>query len=243
MKYRAFSVFFLLSFFLSTQHSFAQENPDFPYVSASGEASKKVVPDRADITVQVKAYASTAEEAVEQANKATNAIASALKKHEYPLSTLEASDIRKHAKHERDKRFNKLGIEGYEVSRDVSIRLEDLKAFRAFMNELIVLDNVNYANTRFDYSKREEVEMALLQDAGREARKKADNMVAGLGTSIVSVAAISQTPFNNNPTPRFMVQREAMAMSSERLNDNPNGIFVPAYLELEQQLHVIFRIK
>ena len=220
----------------------AEEKINFPYVSASGEASKKVKPDQAEISVQVKAYATTAQEAVEIANRATNEIVAALQANNYPISVLEASDIRKNAKHQRDKRFNKLGIEGYDVSRDVKIRLENLSAYTAFMNKLITLENVNYANTRFDYSKRDEVAMSLLREAGRDARKKADNMVAGLGATIVSVAAISETPFNNNPAPRFMVQREAAAMSNSQLSDNPNGIFAPAYLELEQRLHVDYSI-
>jgi uncharacterized protein YggE len=223
----------------------AADLPSFPFVVANGVAEKKVAPDIATIHLSILAFEKESELALKATNDTTTKVTQILAEYGVGNDKIEATDIRKNTIRKRDSEYNALNILGYEVSRSLTIRLDNLTQYSDIMGNIIGTNNVSGVRAEFDVSNRKALEAELVAIAGADAKEKANAMAKGLGTTVRSVYAISQSSSFNN----FIADFGATSMQSMVLSRAAGGgsyetlMFAPETITLEKTLNVMFRIK
>ena len=226
----------------------AADLPSFPFVVANGVAEKKVAPDIATIHLSILAFEKESELALKATNDTTTKVTQILAEYGVGNDKIEATDIRKNTIRKRDSEYNALNILGYEVSRSLTIRLDNLTQYSDIMGNIIGTNNVSGVRAEFDVSNRKALEAELVQSVSilqDILKEKANAMAKGLGTTVRSVYAISQSSSFNN----FIADFGATSMQSMVLSRAAGGgsyetlMFAPETITLEKTLNVMFRIK
>lgn len=232
-------------FCLLSMGALAADLPNFPFVVANGTAEKKIKPDMATIHLSILAFDKESDQALKTVNDTTTSVTEILTKNGVGKDKIEATDINKTTTRKRDAEFNGLEILGYEVSRSMIIKLDNLAQYSDIMGNIIATNNVSGVRADFDVSNRKAVEAELIAMAGAEAREKANAMANGLGTKVQSVYAISQVSAFGD----FVADFGAGAMktmafrTAEGAGNYETIMFAPETITVEQTINVMFRIK
>jgi uncharacterized protein YggE len=223
----------------------AADLPKFPFVVANGSAEKKIKPDMVTIHLSILAFEKESDQALKTVNDTTTKVTDILTQHGASKDKIEATDINKTTTRRRDAEFNGLEILGYEVSRSMIIKLDNLAQYSEIMGNLIATNNVSGVRAEFDVSNRKAVEAELIAMAGADAKEKANAMANGLGTKVQSVYAISQVSSFGD----FVADFGAGAMKTMAFRTAGGSgsyetiMFAPETITVEQTINVMFRIK
>lgn len=233
-----------LSLLINLQ-AMAANLPDFPFIVSVGFAEKEVKPDLATIYMNIESFDVNSKKALIKANEAMDKVLKVMKKHHLKISSLKASDIEKDVKREKGKNYQQLAILGYEISRRLNLKINEIAIYPELMADLIEINNLNSFSTDFDTSKLESIKSSLLKKAGANARKKANSMAASLESRVDSVYAISQSSnfngfFETFGGNSYSVSRDLMFKSRER---SKVLMFAPEFIKLRQSINVVFRLK
>ncbi|ABD82346.1 SIMPL domain-containing protein [Saccharophagus degradans] len=237
-------IFGIVFFLLLCQSVSGANLPDFPFVVSVGSSEQDVKPNIATIQLGVMAFEKDSDLALKTVNLASTSVIGVLKKYGVPVGNVEASDIEKSTKRKRDSDYNTLDVLGYEVSRSITVKLENLSKYSELMSDLVAINNVSGARTAFDISNRKEIEAKLMETASKDARDKAEKMAISLGTKIQSVYAISQASNFSEFFATFGARSEQiMADMAYREGSYNTVMFVPKSINVKQGVNVVFRIK
>lgn len=236
----------LIGFYLAAASATALANssPEFPYVVSSGAAERQVVPDTASVHIELLSFHENSASASAQVGKASQAIVDVLQQHRISLDALEAGNLEKSATRARDDDHHRLRVLGYEVSRRLVIKLEDLSSYAPLMNQLTGIDGVVNVWTRFDVSNRDLVESELVQHAGANARRHAEDLARSLDSQLGAVFAVSQHERFEGAPVRFGARMHAMRSEVSAPSRRTQMVmFAPKHITLTQQVNVMFRLK
>lgn len=224
--------------------SYANDLPDFPFVSVTGSADREVPPNFADITLQTFVYNASSLQAVAHNNRAMEHVFELLRDFKIDQDTVKATDVNKREKRLRGEQRERLEIVGYEVSRRLSFQLSELSRYAELVNALNAIDFVTEVNGHFDTSERSSIETSLQAEASQSSRQSADHLAESLGVSIDSVYGISQDRNFHYGTARFAYyDRSVSALHAPEDNSNRMVLLVPKSIELSQQVSVLYRLK
>jgi uncharacterized protein YggE len=223
----------------------AADLPKFPFVVANGTAEKKIKPDMATIHLSILAFEKESDQALKVINDTSTKVTEILTKHGVNKEKIEATDINKTTTRKRDAEFNGLEILGYEVSRSMTIKLDNLAQYSDIMGNLIATNNVSGVRADFDVSDRKAVEAELIALAGADAKEKANAMANGLGTKVQSVYAISQVSSFGDFVADFGAgtMKRMEFRTADGAGNYETIMFAPETITVEQTLNVMFRIK
>jgi len=238
MKYLLF--FGLALFSLNT---IAANLPNFPFVVSKGSAEKKVMPDKATVHISFLSFSEESGVALDNLNSSSEKLFSLLEKYKIDLKNLDARDIRKDTKRKKDRDYNRLEILGYEVSRSMTLNLKDLKTYPSLMNDLIAIENLSSISTVFDTVNRVQFEADLMNEAGADARSRADLMAKSLGAKVQSVYAISQESDFGSFFATFGAPEVSAFYEREGGGSSRTRMLVPEHIYISQSINVVFRIK
>ncbi|MCC5854102.1 MAG: SIMPL domain-containing protein [Idiomarina sp.] len=223
----------------------ASSLPDFPFVTVTGQSEREVTPDMGVLNFSVTSFDAESEVASEQLAATTREILAALRAHEVPDSAITSYAIDKNIRRERDSQHRETHIIGYEFSRRFEIRLSSLERYAELVTALMNINRLGNINSRFDYSQRETVELALIAEAATQARTRANQMATGLGVQIDSVFAFNDTGSFTNFFATFGLQGghygvDRMQTMSSR-SDQP--LFIPQAMTISKTVNVIYKVK
>jgi len=221
----------------------AADLPNFPFVVANGVAEKKIKPDMATVHLTVTAFEKESDLALKTVNLTTTQVSDILTKHGVRKENIEATDINKSTTRRRDPDFNALEILGYEVTRTMTIKLDNLAQYPEIMGNVIATNNVSNVRAEFDISNRKEVEAELIAEAGVDAREKATAMANGLGSKIQSVFAISQVSSFGDFVADFGAGSARTMAFKTADGGYQTTMFAPETITVGQTINVMFRIK
>ena len=230
-----FLVFLALSPF-----SFAADSPEFPYVVAVGSAERDLKPDRATIRFGIMAYEQESKSALDKVNLTTRRALEILKSYGIDADAIEATDLNKSTT--RNDEYEDLEILGYEVSRSLTVKLDDLSKYSEVIDNLAAEDNLIRIRSSFDISNRREIEAELVQQAGADARRNAELMCEGLGVDIHSVYAVSQISNFDSFYSKFGISRHRVFNDMPIESSHRTILFVPESINISQGINVVFRI-
>ncbi|UTF58644.1 SIMPL domain-containing protein [Gilvimarinus sp. DA14] len=216
----------------------AQTMPDFPHISVTGEAKTDVAPDIVTLQFQISATEQKADSAVDTVTQRAANVVAIAKKNGMSHKDIESWAIDKQTRRERDPASGLLKITGYEVSQRFILHIKGMDTYENIVNELLRMPNTERLNAEFDVSERDKLTRELTAKAGKDARRRAEEMAHGLGVEISSVYAISQAGDFNQPMAKF-------AMSEAQYDRAGGGrfeLFAPQSITLEKHINVIFQI-
>lgn len=221
----------------------AADLPNFPFVVANGSAEKKIKPDMATVNLTIMAFEKESDQALKVVNLTTTQVSDIVTKFGVRKENIEATDINKSTTRRRDPEFNALDILGYEVTRSMTIKLDNLAQYPEIMGNLIATNNVSGVRADFDISNRKAVEAELIAEAGADAREKATAMANGLGSKIQSVFAISQVSSFGDFVADFGAGSARTMAFKTSAGSYETIMFAPETITVGQTINVMFRIK
>lgn len=218
--------------------------PDFPFVSAMGQAEKEVPPDTAKMTFYVKAFHEVSSNAVAKVTERSIEVINFLGKQGFGKGSLVTYELSKNEVRER-KEYQELKVLGNEATRRFELTFDDIAKYDLVARTLFKTDDVSDITTRFGRKDQKEIEAALLAEACADAKRSASAMAAGFGKTIGAVHCISKQGFGNIGVV-FGLGADAyddggiMACMSEP--DEDTFLFIPATIKFQNQVSVLFTL-
>ena len=228
-----------------SSYAYSSSIPDFPFVTVTGESTRKVAPDNAVINLEVVTFAKNSLIANEDLNKAVQKILTILKQRNVSTNAITSYEIRKEIKRARGKDgYNSLDILGYEVSQTFEIKLDNLEHYSTIASELIKTNNVRSIASDFDTKNRETIEVELITEAGEKAKLKAKQMALGLGVKIGSVFAINDSGSFDSFFATFGLNGEyGISYSKSYASADAGSRFVPKHIEISKSINVVYKLE
>lgn len=162
--------------------------PAFAQVATVGNGTVYAKPDCAHLDFNVLTQNSVAATAHAENKKASDCLFAILKKHNIPEQDASTTQFSIYPfTNEKDNKVS------YQVTHSVSVKV-DLKQVGAMIDEAVV-GNVHLNSIRFAVSNREELEIKARDLAIADAKKKANQMVSGLGEKLGRLTSISENGY------------------------------------------------
>jgi uncharacterized protein YggE len=182
-----------------------------PSITTTGVASTEVVPDIATITLGVDTERPNAADAARENARATQAVTGEIK-----AQGIEARDIKTLSItlapvydeiRDPNGRVTKRTLRGYAAHNSLSVRIRDITKAATLAGQLMDKGANSFEGIEFDYSQKEAKYDGLRGDAVRDALRKANSYVNGLGIKlgrVLEIATQSPEPVQVAMSPRML---------------------------------------
>ena len=232
----------LLLLVIVTTTALGSPLPDYPFVYARGDGKTAVAPTEATISFQIKTESADASDAYAAQSKISSEILKFAGSLKIAPECIIAEPIEKIAKEEgygKDKK-----VVGYELKRDVTIKVLDLSPYPQFIEFLYKQNHIDSIRSYFDISDKEKLSEALLKDACKIAMKKAEALASGFSKKIKAVKAISDSHFDEIERPfGLSASSISYAASMSSSQDEINFRFIPLTISFERTVYLICEIE
>lgn len=241
-------LFGLLLIVFSSLSLSASPIPDFPFVTVTGESSRKVAPDMVTIQLQAMVFDKKAKNAQLKLEQTTERLVTLLTNNGIELNKISSEQVNKRTKRARQNNsYEELEILGYELSRQFKIELDNLDNFPALSNALLKQQNIVGISNQFDISDKQQIAIELIAEAGAKAKNKAVQMSAGLGVELGSVFAFNdtgsfQTFFATFGLESQIYSRNRMESLSASHNAKAKAAFIPEFIEISKRINVVYKL-
>jgi uncharacterized protein len=217
----------------------ASQLPDYPFIHASGSASVNVMPDIGEIDFEISASDADPELARGIVETRIAEVRALMEQQGVPLEDVQTRDVRK----EISKGDPTATLVSYEIKCGVHLNVRDLSKWRAVVAPLLDKPNLDGFSTAFDSSMREKIEMELIGEAIRDARRKAEAMAAGLGRKLGPASAVTSGGLKNLGNSMGLVTADFLRRPEARGPVERRDFLAVSALKLQQPVDVIFRIR
>lgn len=237
----------LILIFCTAFSTSASPIPDFPFVTVTGESSRKVAPDTVTIQLQALVFDKKAKSAQLKLEKTTASLVRLLEKHEIDLRNISSEQINKRTKRARNnKSYEDLEILGYELTRQFKIELSNLKNFSSLSNALLKQENIVAISNQFDVSNKQDIGVELIAEAAAKAKSKATQMATGLGVELGTVFAFNDTGSFQTFFATFGLgserQYNGMRMSADEAFHSKKAAFIPEFIKISKRINVVYKL-
>lgn len=211
--------------------------PAYPFIHAGGVGSVSVMPDLGQIDFEIAAQDADPALAVQVVEMRAAEIRALLEEQGIGLDAAEFRDVRK------DMRTTDAGLV-YDVRCGVKLTVSDLAKWRLLVAPLLDKPNLDGFMTVFDTSERTRIELELMQDAVKSARRKAEGMAAAFGRKLGAVNAVSSGELKNLTRAMNLAPLDYGRYSGGKQTETGRAeLLAINALKLVQPVEVIFRIR
>jgi uncharacterized protein YggE len=233
---------FLASLFaLLPLASRAAELPAYPFIHVNGYGTAVVMPDVGTVEFEIASQDADPATALAVVQARIDDIRALMKQLGVPEADLEMRDIRREIK-----KTEQPGAPVYDLRSSVKLTVRNLANWKMLVEPLLDKPNLDGFMTGFDSSEREKIEIELMGDAIKMARRKADGVAAGFGRKVGAVSGVSTGELKN--------LTRAMNLSPVEFNNYRGNqerrppadraeLVTVTSIKLQQPVDVIFRIK
>ena len=205
-------------------------------VSTSGQASVRLAPDRAWVTVGVEARAPKPQEAQKRAALIMQAVQRQLDALGIPKDAVRTVAFNLTA--DWDYTNNRRVLRGYVVSNHIEVKVDALDKLADVLDQSITAGANAIHGVRWDLQNREKVERDALRRAVEDAKQRAEVAVAAAGGRLGPVARINEQRYDQpRPMRDMAMMREAAAPSAAV--ETPIS---PGEIEIRATVNVAFTI-
>lgn len=219
----------------------AAELPAYPFIHVNGHGSAVVMPDVGTVEFEIAAQDADPAAALATVQARIDDIGALMQQLGVAEADLEMRDIRRDIK-----KTDQPGAPVYDLRCSVKLTVRNLSNWKMLVQPLLDKPNLDGFMTGFDSSEREKIEVELMGDAIRMARRKADGVAAGLGRKVGAVSGVSTGELKN--------LTRAMNLSPSEFNNYRGNqerrppadraeLVTVTTIKLQQPVDVIFRIK
>lgn len=216
-----------------------RETPTVPTITVQGEGVIRVQPDRATLRFAVVTRDLDPEQArrrnAEASRRALNAVrALGIEERQLHLETLTLHPVR-----EYDPERRQWEEKGYEVQRVLRVELTELDRLPEVV-ALVVQQGANrLQGIQYDVSGREAIRRAALQEAVRNAREKARQMLAELNREVGDPIRVIEQEME---FPRPLWQADVAALRTAEAAPEPEAYAV-GEIEVRARVEITFAIR
>ena len=219
----------------------AAELPAYPFIHVSGYGAAVVMPDVGTVEFEIAAQDADPAIALATVQARIDDIRALMQQLGVAEADLEMRDIRREIK-----KTEQPGAPIHDLRCSVKLTVHNLSNWKKMVQPLLDKPNLDGFMTGFDSSEREKVEIELMSDAIKMARRKADGVAAGLGRKVGAVSGVSTGELKN--------LTGAMNLSPSEFNNYRGNqerrppadraeLVTVTSIKLQQPVDVIFRIK
>jgi len=200
---------------LTTTAARAEEPPRQPRISVSGEGQAAVAPDMAVVTLSVVKQSKTAQDALDQDNKAMGAVLATLKNAGIAERDLQTSGFAIQPQYNyppaKDGQQAPPELVGYQVTNGLTVRVRDLGKLGGIIDQAVGLGVNQGGDIQFVNDKPDAVLEAARKDAMANASAKAKTLAEAAGVKVGRVIEITENAVRNAPQPlmRPMMLKQA----------------------------------
>ncbi len=204
MTFRHIKAIFL-SLILFTAVANGQNIDQQPTVNVTGTAEINVVPDCAVFSMSVEKVNKDIQVAKTENDKSISQILALAKKYSIDEKDVKTDFINVTKSYEwiGTGADRKRVFLGYEVSKSVTIKLEDLKSFESFFSDLLKTGLTEIRRVHFESSEFIKHKKDARIQAIQAAKAKADELAKALGQSIGKALVINENSDARYPTPNI----------------------------------------
>lgn len=217
--------------------------PEFAFISVSGEARLDVAPDQARIQFVIRQTAATAAQATETVYRQGRELLQFLHSQGIAEADIDAAQINKEALH---KDYNDRTITGYEASQPISVTLQSLSNYVMIMDYLFKQPQIFSIHSSFDVKQRQQFEQQLTEQAGADAKRRANSLAAAQGVKISTVFAITEAAGWGSLAGDFGFSGAAVSFGAmHKASDMEQGdasLVLPRHIKLHKTVNVIYKI-
>jgi uncharacterized protein YggE len=220
----------------------ASQLPDYPFIHASGMASRWMAPDIGEIDFEIAVTDADAEAAVKLAQSRNAGVLALLADQGVPLADIEVSDIQKKMRW-RD------GVDGkasaaYDITQSVHIVVHDLAKWQGLIAPLLAMENLGNFGISFDRTDRDQIGDELTTSASKDAQRHGATLAAAFGKRLGPPVAISAGRLRDVGVVLGLAASENVpSRSDDKRRPEILDFSAPARVPFVQSVDVIFRIK
>ena len=206
-------------------------------VTTSGQASVRLAPDRAWVTVGVEARAQKPQEAQKQAADVMRRIQMQLEAIGIPADAIRTVSFNLQA--DWDYSNNRRNLRGYIVSNLVEVKVDDLTKVADVLDRSIASGGNTIHGVRWDLQNRDKAERDALRQAVEDAKQRAEVAVAAAGAKLGPVMRINEQRYDQPRPMDMMMRQSAMAPAAVPAPETPIS---PGEIEIRSTVTVSFSI-
>lgn len=215
----ALSLALALTSFPLAAHEETAGAPVVPVLSVQANGEARVAPDEATVRLGVLAQAPTARAAMEEANRAANAILEAIRKLGVRAEDIQTSELNLNPvySNQPEMRGGEPRITGYQATNVVSVRLEKLDQVGPVVDAGLAAGANRLDGVIFGLRNDEAARATALTRAAEAGRAKAETLAKALRVRLVEIVEVVE---GNVAVFTPVYRRQAMAMESS-MADTP----------------------
>jgi uncharacterized protein len=220
----------------------ASQLPDFPFVYVFGSAHRDIAPDSATISFRIKTYAEAAAPAYQKQSELAGAVLTVTEKLGIPPQDVSAESIEKSAVRRRDDRGTSYDIVGYEATRSVDIRVNDLKRFPDLIEFLYGSSNIEGIRAYFWRKDGSAILQELTNEAATAAREKGERLCRSFQRKLGVAFAISEEGYSGIGRPFGLGDSGSTTQySPDFVSGSRDFRVIPATIALTSSVYAIFK--
>ncbi|MBJ7312273.1 SIMPL domain-containing protein [Rugamonas sp. CCM 8940] len=218
----------------------ASQLPDYPFVHASGTAFVHVVPTRGEVDFDVSADDAEPEAARAVIDGRIGELRALVEQQGLSANDIEVKGVRREMQNGGEAK-----AEVYKLLCSVHIDVKDLSKWRALLQPLLAMKNLDHFSVTFGTDERDKIEMELATQALKDAQRRADTMARAVGKRAGAATAISSDQLKNLTSSVGLQTVNDYTNTNKQKGKQPEGgdLLMVSSLRLSQSLDVIFRIK
>jgi uncharacterized protein YggE len=220
----------------------ASQLPDYPFVHASGTAFVHVLPDRGEVDFDLSVHDGEPEAARALLEARIAELRALMEQQGLGADDIEINGVRREM---RKGAGGDATAEAYDLLCAVHIEVKDLTKWRALLQPLLAMKNLDHLSVSFSTLERDKIEMELAAQALKDAQRRADAMARGVGKRAGAATAISSGQLKNLTAAVGLQTVNDYTNSNKRQGkqqDTADLLMVSA-LKMSQSVDVIFRLK
>jgi uncharacterized protein len=206
-----------------------------PVVVASGQATVRLPPDLAYITIATETRAPRPAEAQQQNARAMTAVRQKLDAARVPKDSVRTVSYTLEEEFEYGP--NRRTSKGFHAVNTIEVRVEDIARLGEILDVAVGAGATSAGNIRFDLKDRAGAERQALRLAVADARMRADAAAAGANAAVVAVIRIEEQGVVV-PVPHPAVMMRAAAAETQ-----PETPMTPGEIEIEARVQLTATIK
>ncbi len=212
--------------------------PGYPFVHVSAEASRYTTPSIGALDVMIVAQDADPAQARATAEARIAQVRAVLQEQGIPLEDLETRDVRREAGRNAQA---EAGAQELRVS--VHLIVRDLSRWRPLVAALLDMPNLADFATSFDIVEREQFEAELMQDALRDARRRAESIAKGARRKLGAVMAVTPGGVKNVGAAIGLVRADVSYTRVRASNVEARNFLSVDALKLVQPVDVVFKLE
>ncbi|PIN78188.1 hypothetical protein COV15_00075 [Candidatus Woesearchaeota archaeon CG10_big_fil_rev_8_21_14_0_10_34_12] len=205
-------------------------------ITTSGSAETKIMPDLAVVYLNIQSINKSAEDAKNRIAVIRDDVMTSLIKLGLERKNIETEQYSIYPNY--DWASGKQDITGYTATQTIKVSTKDFNNVGKIV-DAVVDDGalVSYINFELSLEKQNENKAVQLEEATKDARKKADAIAAGLGKKVVGVVSVSTNNYDYYPYPLYRAEDGGVSL------EKATADITPSQVNINADVSVTFRIR